>query len=62
MRESNNISKQREKCGFEKDQKNQKRQKKQLMLTTIVDQKAENYMLKCGLVGGGVLHVELREQ
>jgi hypothetical protein len=45
---------QREKCGFSKNQK------KQMMSALIVYQKAEDYMLKCDLAGGGVLHVALR--
>jgi hypothetical protein len=37
-------------------------QKKQMMWAVIVYQKSEDYMLKRGLVGSGVLQVDLREE
>jgi hypothetical protein len=52
----------REKSGFQKNQKNQKNRNKQMMSAVIIYQKSEDYMLKRGLVGGGVLHVALREE
>jgi hypothetical protein len=37
-------------------------QKNQVISAVIVYQKAENYLLKCELVGDRVMHVELREE